>query len=214
MRDLTSLRHEYQGTGLDRADLADDPVTQFQQWFEVWLQTDPYDGAAVVLATADADGRPSARYVLLRMVDARGFAFFTNFESRKGAEVAANPRAALCFGWLTLARQVRVEGRVERVEPVEADAYFAARPRGSRIGAMVSPQSQVIADRSSLDRRVQELEAELDEDVPRPHHWGGYRVVPDEVEFWQGRASRLHDRFRYRRDADEPTGWRIERLAP
>jgi pyridoxamine 5'-phosphate oxidase len=214
MRDLTSMREEYLGDGLDRADLADDPVEQFTRWFDDWLATDPYDASAVVLATADADGRPSARYVLVRSVDARGFAFFTNFESRKGADLAGNPRAALCFGWLTLARQVRVEGAVEPVDADEADAYFAARPRGSQLGAWASAQSRVIVDRSVLDQRLHELEAEFGETVPRPPNWGGYRVVPDEIEFWQGRASRLHDRFRYRRDAERPTGWRIDRLSP
>jgi pyridoxamine 5'-phosphate oxidase len=214
VRDLTSMREEYQSDGLDRADLADDPIEQFSRWFDDWLATDPYDASAVVLGTADADGRPSARYVLIRSVDARGFAFFTNLESRKGADLAGNPRAALCFGWLSLARQVRVEGAVEPVDVDEADAYFASRPRGSQLGAWASAQSRVIADRSVLEDRVRGLDDELGPTVPRPSNWGGYRVVPHEIEFWQGRASRLHDRFRYRRDGAQPSGWVIDRLSP
>jgi pyridoxamine 5'-phosphate oxidase len=214
VRDLTAMREEYQGRGLDRADLADDPVEQFHRWFEEWAATDPFDTSAMVLATADADGRPSARYVLLRSADARGFAFFTNLGSRKGAELTINPRAALCFGWLGQARQIRIEGTVEPVDPAEADAYFAARPLGSRLGAWASDQSQVIADRSVLDERVHRLEQQFGDDVPRPPNWGGFRVVPDEFEFWQGRASRLHDRFRYRRDPTRPDTWLIDRLSP
>lgn len=213
MRDLTSIREEYQSRGLDTADLADDPFTQFERWFDEWAATDPYDATAMVLATADADGRPSARFVLLRGVDERGFVFYTNLDSAKGADLAANPRAALCFGWLTLNRQVRVEGPVVAVDAEEADAYFDSRPRGSRLGAWASEQSKVIADRSVLEQRVAELDRRYPDEVPRPPGWGGLRVVPTEIEFWQGRGSRLHDRLRYRRASDSGD-WQVERLSP
>jgi pyridoxamine 5'-phosphate oxidase len=167
----------------------------------------------MALATVGADGRPAVRMVLLKGFDARGFAFYTNLESRKAAELAANPRAALLFWWDRLHRQVRVEGPVEPVEAAEADAYFASRPYGSRIGAWASPQSRVVEGRAVLEAREAELAARFPEDapVPRPPHWGGYRVRPELFEFWQGRRSRLHDRLRYAR---EGSGWRVERLAP
>ena len=175
--------------------------------------TEPNDATAMALATADAAGRPSVRMVLLKDIDDRGFVFFTNHESRKARDLAQNPRAALCIHWFSAAEQLRVEGRVERVGDAESDAYFATRPRGSQIGAWASDQSKVIAGRGDLDARAEELtRTYTDLPIPRPPHWGGYRIIPNLFEFWQGRADRLHDRFRYRlREAND---WVIERLSP
>lgn len=208
--DPASMRESYGARGLDRADLADDPFDQFRAWFDEWLALAPYDANAVALATADAGGRPSVRFVLLKGVD-HGFVFFTNYRSRKGEELAANPQAALCFGWIALERQVRVVGPVEQVTPAESDAYFATRPVGSQWGAWASAQSTPVDSRADLEQRWADAEDRYGEAVPRPPHWGGYRIVPDELEFWQGRPSRLHDRFRYTRRAE---GWAIERLMP
>lgn len=166
------------------------------------------------MSSVGSASQPSSRHVLLRGVD-HGFVFFTNYESQKGVELTATPRAAICFPWNVLARQVRVVGRVEKVSDAESDAYFATRPRGSQIGAWASHQSEVIADRSVLDGWYAEVESRFEGvEVTRPPHWGGFRVLPEELEFWQGRPSRLHDRFRYRRDATHPTGWCVERLSP
>ena len=199
--------------GLSEADLAPDPFAQFQAWFDTALAAGLPEPNAMTLDTATPDGRPSARMVLIKGVDPRGFVFYTNYESRKGRELEANPWAALVFYWPELERQIRIEGRVERVAAEESDAYFASRPLGSRLGAWASPQSQVIPGRDVLEARLRDLEARFASgDVPRPPHWGGYRVVPEAVEFWQGRPSRLHDRLRYTRQADGR--WAIERLAP
>ena len=216
-RDLTDLRESYQRAGLRRAELAADPVAQFERWWDHWLATEPYDPAACVLATADGDGRPAARYVLCRSFDASGFVVYTNQRSAKARQLAANPWASLVFGWLELARQVRVEGPVTMVDPAEADEYWASRPRGHQLGAWASPQSEAVADREALDRGQAEVEErfgtdEADGPVPRPDHWGGYRIAIDRVEFWQGQPNRLHDRFEYR--ADGAGGWEIQRLAP
>jgi len=218
--DLDALRQRFETDGLDAADLDPDPFVQFRRWFDDAQQAGVHEPHAVVLATADAQGRPSARHVLLKDLDEGGFVFYTNDDSAKGRELAANPHAALCLPWNILARQVRVVGPVERVSDAEADAYFATRPRGSQVGAWASRQSSVLADRGVLEERVAEASARFgDGDVPRPPHWGGYRVLPAEVEFWQGRPSRLHDRFRYRRPAPGESGgdgsaWILERLSP
>ncbi len=196
--------------GLSQSDLDPDPFKQFGAWFNQAAQL--IEPNAMALATAARDGRPSARMVLLRGWDEGGFIFFTNYESRKADELAENPFAALIFFWAELGRQIRVEGRVEKISAEESDQYFRTRPRESQIGAWASHQSQVIPNRDVLDQRAKELGDEFAEGVPRPPYWGGYRVVPDVMEFWQSRPGRLHDRFRYRRD---PKGaWTIERLAP
>ena len=208
---VADLRKEYTQHGLLEADLAADPIAQFEQWFGAALAAGLPEPNAMTLATVSSDGRPSARMVLLKGFDAEGFVFYTNRESRKAIDLADNPRAALLFWWDRLHRQVRIEGGVEPVDASEVDAYFASRPHGSRIGALASPQSRVIDGRAALEARVAELTARHPQDVPRPAHWGGYRLRPTEFEFWQGRPSRLHDRLRYRPDGER---WRIERLAP
>jgi pyridoxamine 5'-phosphate oxidase len=210
---LDDQRREYTQRGLREEDLAPDPFTQFGAWFDEVAQADIREPNAMTLATATPDGRPSARMVLLKGVDTRGFAFFTNYESRKGGELDANPRAALVFFWVQLERQVRVEGRVERLSAEDSDAYFASRPEGSQLGAWASQQSAVLPDRGPLEARYEELRAQYGgQEVPRPPFWGGFRVVPETVEFWQGRVNRLHDRLRYRRQDDG--SWVIERLSP
>ncbi len=209
--DLTALRRDYKHARLDETDIRQEPVEQFRLWLEEALKAELDEPYAMTLATVDAAGQPSARIVLLRGADAKGFAFFTNYDSRKGNELAAKDRAALLFFWAPLERQVRVEGRVVRVSDAESDDYFARRPRGSCIGAWASPQSAVIPDRQWLEQRVERYNREHGENVPRPPNWGGYRLVPERFEFWQGRESRLHDRLVYNRSAD---GWTVERLAP
>ena len=213
--ELTELRQEYTYAGLDEGDLAPDPVEQFRRWFATWHEVAVGDPNAMVVTTATTDGRPSVRTVLLRALDADGFVFFSNRDSRKGRELAANPHAALLFPWHPLGRQVIVEGAASPLDAAASDAYWATRPRGSQIAALASPQSQVVADRAALEHRWAQLEAELaGRSVPRPPHWGGIRVAHERVEFWQGRERRLHDRLAYRRDPAVPAGWRIERLAP
>ena len=207
------VNERFSAQGLREADLAPEPIQQFRIWFETAVNAGLRLPDAATLATATADGRPSARLVLLKAFDERGFVFFTNYESRKAEELAANPRAALVVYWKELDRQVRVEGTVERVTPAESDAYFRSRPWKSRVSACASPQSRVIPDRAFLERRAEELLAVCpEEEIPRPAFWGGYRVVPAVIEFWQGRPNRLHDRLCYRRQADGR--WRVERLAP
>jgi len=213
--DLDALRQEYETSPLDVADLAADPITQIERWLARWLEVAPNEPAAVVLATADGRGRPSARNVLLRGVDQRGLTFFTSYESRKGAELAANPQATILFSWVPLLRQIHVGGRVERVAPAESDAYWATRPRGSQLAAWSSAQSQVLADRAALEARFAEAEARFaGSDVPRPPYWGGYRLIPDTVELWQGRPNRMHDRLRYQRPTEDADDWEVVRLSP
>lgn len=207
------LRIDYGRGHLTEADVAADPVRQFEWWFADARAADVPEPNAMTLATADAGGAPSARVVLLKGFDDRGFCFFTNYDSRKGRDLSANPRAALCFYWQPLERQVRVEGAVERVGRDESEAYFRTRPPAAQVGAWASAQSQVIASRGDLAAREAELAARFaGGPVPLPDFWGGYRVVPAAVEFWQGRPSRLHDRIRYARRADG--GWAIDRLSP
>lgn len=209
---IADLRKEYTLNGLDVTDVDPNPITQFRQWFDAALQADIPEPNAMHLATVSAEGRPSGRIVLVKGVDERGFAFYTNYESQKGRELINHPMASLTFFYPELERQIRIEGRVEKVSPEESDQYFNSRPRGSQLGAWVSPQSEIIANRAELENRQQELEKQFaEQSVPRPPHWGGFRVVPDRMEFWQGRPSRLHDRIRYRLLAG---GWIIERVAP
>jgi pyridoxamine 5'-phosphate oxidase len=215
VHELIELRQEYSFAGLSAADLAADPVEQFRTWFKTWHDVCVGDPNAMVVATAGADGRPSARTVLLRALDEGGFTFFTNLDSRKGRELATNPRATLLFPWHPLGRQVIVEGPAAAVDAAASDAYWTTRPRGSQIAALASPQSEVVADRADLERRWSEVEAaHAGGDVPRPAHWGGIRVAHERVEFWQGRERRLHDRLVYERDPSRETGWRVSRLAP
>jgi pyridoxamine 5'-phosphate oxidase len=211
---LADLRRDYSLAGLSESDLTADPIEQFEKWFREALAAEIVEPNAMVLATVDASGQPSTRVVLLKAVDARGFSFFTNYESRKGRELAVNPRASLTFPWIALERQVCVIGNVSKLSREESAAYFKLRPRASRIGALASPrQSEPIANRAELEERMKQLETRHPgEEVPLPDYWGGYVLAPVEVEFWQGRPSRLHDRLRYARQPDG--SWKIERLSP
>jgi pyridoxamine 5'-phosphate oxidase len=199
---------------LDVADVDADPTVQFQRWFDEAVAAAVPEPEAMCVASVATDGTPSARMVLLKHVDRRGFVFYSNYHSQKGAELAANPRSALVWRWFALERQVRAVGAAEAVAPEESDAYFATRPRGAQIGAWASPQSQVLAGRAELEARVAEAEVRFgDGPIPRPPWWGGIRIVPETAEFWQGRRSRLHDRLRYR-SLPGNNGWVVERLAP
>jgi pyridoxamine 5'-phosphate oxidase len=232
---IADLRRDYQADTLDRAQLAPDPREQFQRWFNVAVGTQSGsrwrkisialyklwqallgrsspDANAMTLCTVDAQGRPSSRTVLLKGADARGFIFFTNYDSRKGNELAANPNAALTFFWPELERQVCVAGTVTKLSKEESEAYFKSRPRGSQLSAWASNQSSIVADRAALEKHWKEIEAKFPGDIPLPPNWGGYILSPTRIEFWQGRPSRLHDRFSYTRQADG--SWKIERLSP
>lgn len=210
--EIASLRTDYETAGLNRPDLAHDPFRQFEHWFEDAMMAGVDQPNAFVLATVAEDGAPSARAVLMKDISVGGLVFYTNRDSRKGQELAANPGAAACFVWPTLHRQVRLEGVVELVDDERSDQYFQSRPVGAKLAAAASPQSRVVSNRSVLDRAYAELEERYPEgDVPRPPSWGGYAIVPSMFEFWQGRPNRFHDRFRYRLEGDR---WQIERLAP
>ena len=208
---LADIRKDYKLASLDVGDVAASPFTQFDAWFSEALKAELPEPNAMTLATCDAAGRPSARVVLIKGFDERGMVFFTNYQSHKGQDLAANNRAALLFFWPELERQIRIEGRVETISAADSDEYYQSRPALSRIGAWASPQSQVLPSRTDLEARFAAFAAEHGENPPRPAHWGGYRVVPSFFEFWQGRRSRLHDRICYRLSEG---AWRIERLAP
>ncbi|MBS0444162.1 MAG: pyridoxamine 5'-phosphate oxidase [Proteobacteria bacterium] len=211
-RAIADLRKSYERDELDESASAADPLQQFERWFQQALAAELPEPNAMTVATVGADGRPSTRVVLIKGYDARGIVWYTNYDSRKGRELAGNPHAALQFHWVELERVVRIEGRVEKVDAAESDAYYQSRPLDSRIGAWASPQSQVIASRAVLVANAARYGAQYLLHPPRPPHWGGFRLVPDRWEFWQGRKSRLHDRLRYR--LDEAGAWVRERLAP
>ncbi len=211
-KDIAALRKSYEHGELDETQSAADPLLQFELWLDQALKAELPEPNAMTLATVGPDGRPSTRVVLIKGCDARGIVWYTNYESRKGRELAGNPFAALQFHWVELERVVRIEGRVEKTDDAEADAYYRSRPLDSRLGAWASPQSQVIASRAVLVANAAKAGARYALNPPRPPHWGGYRLVPDRWEFWQGRRSRLHDRLRYLRQDDGR--WLRERLAP
>ena len=212
-RDPTASRYEHAARGLRRRDLDPDPIKQFSNWFTAAIEAEIRDVNAMSLATAGRDAKPSVRVVLLKGFDQDGFVFFTNYESEKGVQLEVNPYAALAFYWIELDRQIRIAGKTERTSRQESEGYFHSRPIGSQLGAWASRQSEVLDGRRVLDARMVEMTERFgDNPIPLPPHWGGYRVKPDTMEFWQGRPNRLHDRFRYRRQTDG--SWLIERLAP
>jgi pyridoxamine 5'-phosphate oxidase len=210
---VADLRKEYTFQGLSEKDARPNPFEQFRIWFDQALAAQLPEPNAMTIATATLDGKPSARMVLLKDYDERGFVFYTNYESHKGRQLVNNPWGAIAFWWAELERQVRIEGRIEKVPPAESDAYFHSRPKDSQLGAWASNQSQVIDSREVLEQRLQQLKEEYEnKEVPRPPHWGGFRLIPAEIEFWQGRPSRLHDRLLYQRCEDG--SWGIQRLSP
>lgn len=212
--DPADFRIQAMERGLDQDDLDPDPIAQFEHWYQDALSCRLPEPNAMALATVDADGQPSLRTVLLKLYDTKGFVFFTNYHSAKARQIGQNSRVSLLFPWVALARQVIILGTAERIPTSESLRYFITRGRGSRIGAWASPQSQVISSRSLLEQKVAEIKQRFaDGEIPLPDFWGGYRVIPNSLEFWQGRENRLHDRFRYRRDAAEAP-WGVERLAP
>ena len=212
MENLSDLRKSYELAALDEDASFADPFAQFNQWLQEALKAQVPEPNAMTLATVGPTGRPSTRIVLIKGLDERGIVWFTNYESRKGHELLSNPFAALQFHWVELERVVRIEGSVQRISEQESDDYFQSRPLGSRLGAWASPQSEVLSSRTQLEQALAEVEARFGDNPPRPAHWGGYRLVPEMWEFWQGRPSRLHDRLRYRLNADQ--GWTRDRLAP
>lgn len=210
-KELQNARKDYQHDSLNEVDLSPDPIEQFQSWYQDYQSVTEADPNAMILSTADDQGRVSARVLLLKGIEAGSFEFYTNYQSQKGAQLAQNPMASLTFYWPELERQVRVEGEVIKMDEAESLAYFQSRPYGSQIGAWVSPQSREIPDRSYLEEKEEEVRARFPDQVEKPEHWGGYRLQPDMIEFWQGRPNRLHDRFEYRK---AETGWQVVRLAP
>ena len=212
--DLADRRDEYETAGIDFADVSADPIEQFQRWYLAAEEAELWEPNAVVVAAVDPHGWPTSRYLLMKGFDHRGFVFFTNYESHKAEALETSGRAALTFGWLPLRRQVRIQGTVARVSADESDDYFARRPPGAQVGAWASPQSEVVADRADLERRYAAVEAGVGEGpIERPPHWGGYRVAPERIEFWQGRPNRFHDRLLYVREPGADR-WTISRLAP
>ena len=211
MDSIAQLRKNYTFGQLSETEVSPNPLNLFQVWFDQAVKAECPEPNSMTLATADSAGNPSARIVLLKGADSAGFTFFTNYESQKGKELAARPHAALLFHWHELERQVRIKGVVERVSPAESDEYFHSRPSASRIGAWASPQSSEIPNREFLEEAEKRFAADFGDKPPRPEHWGGYRLQPTEIEFWQGRPSRLHDRIHYQLDGAQ---WRITRLAP
>jgi pyridoxamine 5'-phosphate oxidase len=209
---LADLRKDYTQASLSESDVAADPITQFAHWYEQATQAGVAEPNAMSLATVSQEGKPSSRIVLIKAYDQSGFSWFTNYDSKKGHDLEARPYAALLFHWVELERQVRIEGKVEKMSAADSDAYFNSRPLGSRQSALASQQSQPIANREALEQRLQQVVNQYGEHPPRPTHWGGYRLVPELLEFWQGRSSRLHDRITYRRQADG--SWQIGRLQP
>lgn len=212
MKSIADLRKDYSRASLTETDTLADPTEQFLKWFNEALAAEVPEANAMSVSTVDAKGCPSSRILLIKDVDQRGFTWFTNYESRKGNDLAQNPHAALLFYWIPLERQVRIEGRVERISAEESDAYYQSRPLGSRIGAIASAQSRPVANREALEARVKEVAQQAGEHPVRPPHWGGYRLIPDYLEFWQGRPSRLHDRIAYVRQTDG--SWQRQRLQP
>jgi pyridoxamine 5'-phosphate oxidase len=209
---IADLRKEYTLGGIRRKDLDPDPIRQFQKWFQQAVEVVP-EANAMVLATADREGKPSVRVILLKGIDERGFSFFTNYQSRKSRELAENPHAAIAFYWAALERQVSITGAVSRLSRQESEEYFKSRPRGNRLGAWASKQSQVIANRAELEERMKAVETRFPgDDIPIPDNWGGYLLVPSAIDFWQGRPNRLHDRFCYTKEASGH--WRLDRLSP
>jgi pyridoxamine 5'-phosphate oxidase len=211
-KNIADIRRDYSLHSLNENDIASDPIKQFEKWWNDAINSEVLEANAMTLATSSKEGKPSARIVLLKGFDENGFVFFTNYESKKGKALTENPRAALTFFWKEIERQIRIEGVTEKISAAESDAYFFSRPEGSRIGAWASPQSEIIKNRGVLEENVLQFSNEFKNSIPRPPHWGGYRVMPELIEFWQGRSNRLHDRIQYTKTGNG--SWKVDRLAP